>query len=215
MAKTSKPSGQRANKTKGARNPAARDAGPRKKKAGTARAGRPLAADAKRQDYAEALKVYESALETLQRGKYEAAAPLFQRIIDDFPDERELHERSRRYLEVCQRQTAPQPKPQTTDDQVYAATLALNTGDADAALAYLEPAVRKEPDSDRVQYMLALAHAAAGTTGMALTHLHRAVELNPDNRFLARHESGFDALRNEEAFEEALGLPGRPSPLKP
>ena len=133
------------------------------------------------------------------------ASDLFQRVIDDFPAERELHERSRRYLEVCRRELIPEPTPKSFEERVYAATIALNAGSPDDALRHLEEALAEQPDSDHVQYMLAVTRAVDGENSAAVSHLRRAIELNPDNRFLARNEPGFEALQDEETFRQAVG----------
>lgn len=171
------------------------------------RAGALRAAEARRKKHLKAVELYEQALETLQRRELKVAARRFQKVIDDFPDERELHERSRRYLQVCERSTAPAPAPKTVEERVYAATLALNAGSEQEALEHLEAAVSEDPDSEQVQYMLAVARAAAGDEKVAVTHLLRAIELNPDNRFLARREPIFEALQEDEAFNQLLTSP--------
>ncbi len=165
------------------------------------------AAEDRRKKSLKAVAVYERALGTLQKRRLSTAAALFRRVIVDFPDERELHERCRRYLEVCARETTPDPTPETLEERVYAATLALNAGAPDKALEHLEVAEAKEPDSDHVQYMLAVAQATAGETKTAVTHLNRAIELNPDNRFLARNEPSFETLRENAAVRQALSSP--------
>ena len=162
------------------------------------------AAEARRKKQLKAVELYERALEALQRRDLRVATNRFKKVIRDFPEERELHERSRRYLEVCERQRAPAPTPQTLEERVYAATLALNAGSEKEALQHLEAALAEAPDSEQVQYMLAVARAAAGDELTAVTHLHRAIELNPDNRFQARHEPSFEALHNDEAFQQML-----------
>ena len=65
----------------------------------------------------------------------------------------------------------------------------------------------QEPDSEQVHYMMAVARAAAGDGTTAVTHLSRAIELNPDNRFLARHEPTFEMLQEDEAFQQILLSP--------
>ena len=187
--------------------------GPTKKKApqkrmkvlqkGTAAAAARAAA-ARRKKQLKAVELYERALEALQRRDLSVAANRFEKVIRAFPEERELHERSRRYLQICERQRAPAPAPKTLDERVYAATLALNAGSEQEALRHLEAALAEAPDSEQVQYMLAVARAAAGDESTAVTHLHRAIELNPDNRFLARHEPSFELLHDHEAFQQML-----------
>jgi len=182
------------------------------------KAGGAMAAELRRKKHLRAVGLYEQALEALQRRALKVAATRFRKLISAFPEELELHERSRRYLEICERHTAPSPTPTTLEERVYAATLALNAGSETEALQHLEAALAEAPDSEQVQYMLAVAQAAAGDRASAVTHLHRAIELNPDNRFLARHESSFEALQKDDAFQQMLASPhdngdtGRSSP---
>ena len=186
-----------------------RPAAARKKKR-VASATQNAAAETRRQSYLEAVGLYERALEALQRRDLTAAAARFQQVIDQFPEERELHERSRLYLQVCERRSKPPPAPETLEEQIFAATLALNAGAQDEALQHLEAAMTQEPDSDQVQYMLAVARAASGEPSTAVSHLQRAIELNPDNRFLARQEPSFEPLQEDAAFQRAVRTP--PSP---
>src|SRR5688572_14175708 len=48
--------------------------------------------------YYEAIAIYETGVRALQRHDYEKAADQFRQIIERYPDERELHERSVLYL---------------------------------------------------------------------------------------------------------------------
>ena len=164
-------------------------------------------AQAQQEAYQQAVGRYEQAMAALQHREFETAAALFGQVIDEFPAERELHERSRRYLQVCRRESLEAPTPETLDERVYAATLALNAGLHDEALQHLDAAQRQSPDSDRVQYMLALARADGGDPKAAGTHLLRALELNPENRYLARHEPSLELLREDETIQEALRTP--------
>ena len=170
-----------------------------------ARANR--AAEARRRESLKAVGIYEKGLHALQERKLGLAAAQFRKVIGRFPEERELHERSRRYLEVCERQSTPTPRPATLEERVYAATLALNNSTPQDALVHLESAASREPDNEQVQYMLALALAAAGNEPTAVSHLQRAIELNPDNRFLARHEPGFETMLENEVFQRLLATP--------
>jgi hypothetical protein len=52
--------------------------------------------------------------------------------------------------------------------------------------------------------MMAVASARRGDRETAVEHLRHAVTLNPENRALARQDPDLDALRELEAFREAL-----------
>jgi tetratricopeptide (TPR) repeat protein len=158
--------------------------------------------------YYEAIALYESGVRALQRHDYEAAATAFRSVLERYPEERELHERARLYLRVCERETARRPSgPQTPQERVYAATLALNAGDHAAAMEHLRRALDESPDNDHAQYIMAVALAAQGELDRALEHLRQAVTLNPENRALARQDPDLDNVRDHESFRELLDSP--------
>ena len=97
----------------------------------------------RRTTYVEAVAVYERGLEALQRHDFSEAADLLESVLRQYPEEKELHERVRLYLNVCQRQATPkEAAPQTQEERLYAATLAINGGRYDQALVNL----RLRPD---------------------------------------------------------------------
>jgi tetratricopeptide (TPR) repeat protein len=181
-----------------------------------ARAHRPTApvpagAPQRRSTYFEAVAVYERGLEALQRHDYRGAIDLLESVLRQYPEERELHERVRLYLNICQRQATPrEASPQTIDERLYAATLAINGGQYDQAIAHLRLVRDEDPDNDHALYMLAVAHAQRDEHAEAVAHLERAIALNPENRALARTDPDLEPLRDDEAFRAALEAP--PSP---
>ena len=160
---------------------------------------------AQRPKYFEAVALYERGLELLQRHAYREAADAFESVLRQYPEEKELHERSRQYLNICQRQTAPrETSPKTIDERLYAATLAINTGQYDQAIAHLRLVRDEDPDNDHALYMLAVAHAQRGEHAEAVAHLERAIALNPENRALARRDPDLETLHDDEAFRGAI-----------
>jgi tetratricopeptide (TPR) repeat protein len=158
--------------------------------------------------YYEALAMYESGVRALQRHDYQGAAAQFRTIIERYPEERELQERSHLYLRVCERETARQPAvPQTAQERVYAATVALNAGDTSAALDHLRRALTDAPDSDHAHYIMSVALASKGESGQALEHLRQAIGLNPENRSLARQDPDLEPIRDLEEFRDLLEAP--------
>ena len=168
-----------------------------------------------RPTYFEAVALYERGLALLQRHAYREAADTFEAVLRQYPEERELHERVRQYLNICQRQTAPrETSPKTIDERLYAATLAINTGKYDQAIAHLRLVRDEDPDNDHALYMLAVAHAQREEHAEAVAHLERAIALNGENRALARHDPDLEPLRGDEAFRAALEAPPSP-PTRP
>jgi len=162
----------------------------------------------RRTTYVEAVALYERGLEALQRHEYRGAADLFESVLRQYPEEKELHERVRLYLNICQRQAAPrQATPQTVEERLYAATLAINGGRYDEALMHLRLVRDEDADNDHALYMLAVAHAQRGEIAEAIAHLERAIALNPDNRGLARTDPDLEPLRGDDSFRTALDTP--------
>ena len=150
--------------------------------------------------HGDAVRAYEQGVEALQQRDFSRAATLLESVIHRYPDEKELHERVRLYLNVCQRQAAPPGRtPQTPEERVYAATLAINAGAYDDGLAQLRMALDSEPSNDHVHYMLGVVHALRQDFASSLAHLQRAVELNPENRFLALQDADLAGLREADA----------------
>ncbi|MGH9374286.1 MAG: TPR end-of-group domain-containing protein [Vicinamibacterales bacterium] len=149
--------------------------------------------------------MYESGVRALQRHDYQGAATQFRSIIERYPEERELQERSHLYLRVCERETARRPAtPQTPQERVYAATVALNAGDTASALDHLRRALADSPDSDHAHYIMSVALASKGDSGLALEHLRQAISLNPENRSLARQDPDLEPVRGIEEFRELV-----------
>jgi tetratricopeptide (TPR) repeat protein len=149
--------------------------------------------------------LYERGLEALQRHAFRRAEELLESVLARYPEEKELHERVRLYLNVCRRQAAPsEPTPQTVDERLYAATLSLNGGRYDEAISHLRLVRDEDPDNDYALYMLAVAHAQRGEHAEALAHLERAIALNPENRAQARRDPDLEALRDDESFQATL-----------
>lgn len=159
----------------------------------------------RRSTYFEAVAVYEKGVEALQRHDYAQALSLLRSVLEKFPEEKELHERVRLYLNVCERHAKPQAAvPQSVQERLYASTLAINGGKYDEAISHLRLVRDEDPDNDHALYMLAVAHTQRGEFAEAVAHLQRSIALNPENRGLARRDADLDPLRDDDTFVSAL-----------
>ena len=168
----------------------------------------------------DAVALYEHGVEALQKHDFRKAQQLLESVLNRYPEEKELHERVHLYLNVCRRQATPKElSPQTVDERLYAATLAINGGQYDQAISHLRLVRDEDPDNDYALYMLAVAHAQRGEHAEALAHLERAITLNPENRALARRDPDLEMLREDESFQATLDaaprFADRKRPVKP
>jgi tetratricopeptide (TPR) repeat protein len=143
-------------------------------------------------------------MRSLQQHKFQEAADAFRAVLTQYPEEKELNDRVRLYLALCERQLKSIPEPRTTEERLYAATLALNAGDPSTALRHLGHIVSQDPDHDGALYMLAVVHALRDDSSTALNYLQRAIERNPDNRSLALQDGDLERLMQDESVRAAL-----------
>ncbi len=153
----------------------------------------------------EAVAIYERGVQALQRHDYVTG----RRTVPDghrqVPEERELVERARVFVRVCERETARQaPPPETARDFVYAATVALNAGDHAGALGHLQRAISADDEDDHAHYTMAAALSLRGRSEEAIRHLQRSIALNPENRSQARQDPDLDSIRQLPGFRMAL-----------
>ena len=161
-----------------------------------------------RASYLEAVALYEQGLAALQAHEYSNASTLLRSVLSGFPEEKELHERVRLYLNVCERQVVPRAsQPTTPEECVVAATVAFNAGDYEVALEHLREANRAAPDHDHALYMLAAVLALRNEAEKAVPYLLRAIELNPENRAMARRDADLESLRKNERVRAVLEAP--------
>jgi tetratricopeptide (TPR) repeat protein len=160
----------------------------------------------RRPTYPEAVAFYEQGIRCLQEHKFQEAADAFRSVLTKYPEEKELNDRVRLYLTLCERQLNSEPEPRTTEERIYAATLALNAHDPATALRHLGNIVSQDPDHEGALYMLAVVHALQEDSRTALTYLQRAIEQNPANRSLALHDSDLERLMQDESVRAALEM---------
>ena len=161
----------------------------------------------------EAVAIYERGVQALQKHDFGGAASFFRTVLERYPEERELLERARLYLRVCERETSrqPPPGPKTPEERVYAATVALNSGDHSGALDHLHQALGEDPESDHAHYIMAVALGMRNRRDEAIEHLQQAIALNPENRGLAKQDPDLDSLRDHHRFRDALETPPAPN----
>src|SRR6185436_7189430 len=110
-----------------------------------------------------AIELFRTAMEALQGHAYRPARELFQALLDRFPAERALTERTRVYLDLCERELRRRPAdPRTMEERLTAATAALNSGSDMMAERLARSALAEEARQDLALYILAVIEARRG-----------------------------------------------------
>jgi tetratricopeptide (TPR) repeat protein len=157
------------------------------------------------------IKQYEAAVRLLYSHEYEKAKVAFEKVIAAFADDKEVVERSRIHLRLCEQKIARRPAPPRTLDEHYNLAIALmNEGKYEESIEHLNKALKSNPKCDYVIYALAITYCRTGNFDKALASLQTAIGLRPENRFLAQRDSDFELLKQDSRFV-SLVFPDQPS----
>ena len=156
------------------------------------------------------LKQYEAAVRLLYSHEYEKAKVAFEKVIAAFADDKEVVERSKIHLRLCEQKIARKPvAPRTLDEHYDLAIALMNDGKYEESLDHLNKALKSNPKCDYVIYALAVTHCRTGNIDKALSSLQTAIGLKPENRFLAQRDSDFEVLKQDSRFV-SLVFPDQP-----
>jgi len=151
-----------------------------------------------------ARKDFDRGVTALQKKKIDDAERHFLDLTQKYPDEKELVDRARVYLAICERQRrAVQPALTEPEDFYYAAVLEKNRGNVVEAIEHAKRAARKN-GGGKVDFLLACCYAQTGDPETALQHLKKAIEEDQRHRILARNDRDFDPVRDQPEFQELL-----------
>lgn len=92
-------------------------------------------------------------------------------------------------------------------ETVFAAYAYRRLGDVERGRALLQEAVERDPDAWQGAYHLACWAALDGDREQALTHLERAVALDPEAARWAANDHDFDPIRDDPRFPSPKEMP--------
>jgi tetratricopeptide (TPR) repeat protein len=139
----------------------------------------------------------------VQQGKFEKAIAAFEKLLTGAPAE--IVERSKMYINTCQRQLNKHGLAFLTPGERYDyAVSQLNAGYFEEATDQLKGILADDPTADFAFYGLAVLYSITGKTQDCLDTLSQAIELNPKNRLQARSDNDFQSMVDDPRFTELL-----------
>ncbi len=153
----------------------------------------------------KAIKELERGVNHLHKQQYSDALSNFKSIVDGYPEEKELKDRAKVYVRICEtrleRKTGIPNDPQ---DLFYLGVFKANEAAYDEAVGYLERALQSSPKDEKIHYVLASTLALKGERGGAVEHLQKAIDLNSTNRIHARNDPDFEPIRDDDTVQNLL-----------
>jgi tetratricopeptide (TPR) repeat protein len=140
---------------------------------------------------------------------FEKAIRCFQSLIADYPEESEIHERSKVLVHACEKKIQEKGRAvlRSADDHYNVGIADLNRRALDSAVEHLQQALKLLPKGDHVLYALATANALQGRREEALGFLKQSIHYRGENRFLAARDSDFEALLEDPEFRQLVTSP--------
>jgi len=146
------------------------------------------------------IEIYTKGLEALQKSNWATAVKSFQKVLDE-TDQPELAERSRRYLDVAERNNVSGADDLSKEDPYLVAVYLRNRGELDEALDMCTRGGRAGKD-DRFALLAAGIYAEQGDHESAAKHLTHASDMDPRNRSYARQDADFAEMRTDPEYAE-------------
>ncbi len=180
---------------------------PARSKVSTSPAEKALAAH--RKDEKALLDLYERGIKGLYSRNYQQAMDLFERLIENYPEEIELTDRARNFIKICLSQgaTRKQHQPKTAEEMFDVGVMEHNKANFKRAVEYFQAALEADPKGDYIHYALAASYAQAGDLDLAIQCLQKSIQLNPENKFLARNDPDFEPIRTTKEFAAVVEAP--------
>lgn len=152
--------------------------------------------------YEKTLDAYGQAMKTFRKGDCAKAVELFKAFLEKHDTEKELVDRIRIYLSICENRQKKETIPLKTFEDYYDyAVYKSNQGDLDQAVKLLEKAIAKNPKEGKAVYLLALSYCQMGESDKCLENLKDAVQKDKFFGILAQNESGFEPLWENKKFK--------------
>ena len=155
----------------------------------------------------KAVEEFASGVRSFQRADFTKAADQFKEILGRYPRELEICDRARAYLAACDRHRQAEsraPRLRDAEDHYNHGIFQLNRGDFEEASRLFEKALSLNPGNEKALYGRACAFALEGREDEALDALREAIQANPGNRVLARHDADLISLRPHPVFQSLL-----------
>ena len=97
--------------------------------------------------YEKAILSFGEAVSAYREGNYEKAVKAFEALIEKHASEKELVDRARSYIKICEIITKKEALPSKTfDDLVESGVFLMNLGKYEEALKLFDKAIEKSPD---------------------------------------------------------------------
>jgi len=156
----------------------------------------------KKSDYEKSLLAYSQAMKAFHKGDYPRAAELLKEFLEKHVSEKELVDRAKVYLSICEEQKIDKGFKLTASDDYYQFGIyKLNQGEYEESLKLLKKAAEMKPKDGKFFYSMADCCCLMGNEDKCLEYLKKAIQLDKYFKILAQNERDFEQLWEDKRFK--------------
>ena len=140
-------------------------------------------------------------MKAFHKKNYAKALESLTSFIEKHPEEKELIDRARLYVAICNQHVEPEEIVlEAYDDYYRYGVYLLNNRDFEEAVKMLTKALEMKPKAGEILYYLANTYCHMQDTESCLEYLKEAVKLDASFATLAQNEMDFNELRKDKRF---------------
>ena len=156
----------------------------------------------KKSDYEKSLLAYSQAMKVFHKGDYPRAAELLKEFLGKHVSEKELVDRAKVYLSICEgRQEDTEVKLKTADDYYQFGIYKLNQGEYEESLKLLKKCAEIKPKEGKFFYSMADCYCMMGKEDECLECLKKAIQIDKYFKIMAQNERDFERLWEDKRFK--------------
>lgn len=156
---------------------------------------------AKKDEYQKTLAAYNLVMKDFHKKHYEKASQSIMAFLEKCSSEKELVDRARIYLKICENQLKKAPEAlKTFDDYYESSIIKINENEPDEALKLLEKAQKMKPEEGKIFFLMADALCLMEKEDECLGNLRKAIQIDESFAVLAQNEPDFEPLWNNKKF---------------
>ena len=152
--------------------------------------------------YQKTLSSYSQAAKAFRRGDCKKTIEYYRAFIEKYPMERELVDRAKLYIKICEEKGSKDAFAlKDFDDYYEMGVFKLNQGAYEEAQKLFNKALEKDSNNGKIIYLIAKTHYLMGDKDKFLEILKSAIQVDESFRIFAQNDLDIDDIKNDKKFK--------------
>jgi tetratricopeptide (TPR) repeat protein len=153
-------------------------------------------------NYEKTLSSYGQAVKAFRRGDCKKAIEYFIAFIEKYPKEKELVDRARIYMKICDdRSKKDTIALKDFDDYYEMGVYRMNQGAYEEALKLFNKALEKDSGEGKIIYLIGKTHYLLGDKNKFLDYLKSAIQVDKSFKIFAQNDMDLEGLKDDKKFK--------------